>query len=323
MFKKIVNGFSITAMTAALSLSLQAHASDDILIGTTSASSSHYGYFVAVSKLLNDQIPDLKSSVAETGATLDNLRRLMRNQVDIGLVTTNTLYEANAGISAFENRAIDSKLLWIYALAPQNVVVRADSGVKTLEQLKGKSFNPGIRGSSTEATSEKVFELLAITPEMSRGSTSDVVNAIKDNRVIGYVKSGAGLKLDASSQDIAAQTPINLLGLSPEQTSLVKEKLPQLSIVNVPENTTLQLPAYETWGFGVGASARPDLDEELAYKIVKAVMEDSEYQSSAMASIKGQSLAEMTLKYATSPLHPATVRYLTEQGYDVPAALKP
>ncbi|WP_246813368.1 TAXI family TRAP transporter solute-binding subunit [Neptunomonas phycophila] len=323
MFKKIMKGLTVATLLTTAGISAPSYAAQDILIGSTSASSSHYGYFVAVSKLLNDKVPDMKSSVAETGATLDNLRRLMRNQVDIGLVTTNTLFEANAGIGGFENRQVDSKLLWIYALAPQNVVVRADSEVQSLEQLKGQSFNPGIRGSSTEATSEKVFELLSIKPEMVRGSTSDIVSAIKDNRVTGYVKSGAGLKLDASSQDIAAQTPINLLGLNESQIALLKEKLPQLSIVSVPENTSLSLTAYTTWGFGVGASAKPSLDEELAYQVVKAVMEDTEYQSTAMASIKGQNLAEMTLQYATSPLHPATVRYLTEKGYDVPASLKP
>ncbi|MBR9884298.1 MAG: TAXI family TRAP transporter solute-binding subunit [Oceanospirillales bacterium] len=307
---------TLTALTAPM-----VKADQDLLIGSTAASSSHYGYFVAVSKLINSAVPGVNSSVAETGATLDNLRRLSRHQVDLGLVTTNTLHEAYNGSGSFEGKAVKSKLLWIYSLAPQNVAVRKDSGVTSLEQLKGQAFNPGIRGSSTEATTERVLALLDIAPEYARGSTSDVVNAIKDNRMIGYVKSGAGLKPDASTRDIATQTPLNILGLSDAQATLVGEQLPQLSIFKVPAIDEMSIPAYTTWGFAVGASASDQLDDEAAYQIVKAVMEDTEQQAAAMASLKGQNLAEMTLEYATSPLHPATVRYLQEKGYEVPAHL--
>jgi hypothetical protein len=83
----------------------------------------------------------------------------------------------------------------------------------------------------------------------------------------------------------------------------------------------MNIPEYRTWGFAAGASASEQLDEETAYNIVKAVMEDQDQQVAALASLKGQSIAEMTLQYATSPLHPATIRYLQEQGYEVPARL--
>jgi hypothetical protein len=166
-----------------------------------------------------------------------------------------------------------------------------------------------------------VLQLLDISPDYVRGSTSDVVNAIKDNRVLGYVKSGAGLKLDASTRDIAAQTPLRILGLTPEQVARVESALPQLSIFNVPAIDEMQVAAYSTWGFAVGASASAKLDDDVAYAIVKAVMEDDSQQVAAMASLKGLNLAEMTLAYATSPLHPATVRYLQDKGYDVPARL--
>ena len=317
MFKTTtVFALSLTALIGA-----SAQAQTDLLIGSTSASSSHYGYFVAVSKVINDSVEGVNSSVAETGATLDNLRRISRNQIDLGLVTTNTLYDAYNGQGDFDGRPVQSKLLWVYSLAPQNVVVRSDAGVDELQQLDGTSFNPGIRGSSTEATTEAVFTELDISPDYARGSTTDVVNAIKDNRMIGYVKSGSGLKLDASTRDIATQTEIKILGLTDEQAKTVSEALPQLSLVDVPENGELNLPSYKTWGFAVGASASDGLSEDTAYQIVKAVMEDSEQQVAAMPTLKEEGIAEMTLKYATTPLHPATVRYLKEQGHEVPERL--
>lgn len=295
----------------------------DLLIGSTSASSSHYGYFVAVGQLINENAEGLRASVVETGATMDNIRRMERGQVDLGLVTTNVAQHAAAGTNEFEGKAQDLTLLWVYTGAPQNVVMRADAGVEDLAGLEGVRFNPGIKGSATESTTEAVFETLGLTADYVRGSTTDVVDMIKDNRVAGYVKSGAGNKLDGSTMDIATSTDIKILGLTPEQADTLRAEMPDISVVDIPEGAADGVPAYTTWSFGVGVGAPASMDEETAYKIVKAVMEDKEAQANAMASLKGESLADMTLQFGTIPLHPGAARWFEEQGIDLPAKLKP
>ncbi|RNF35003.1 TAXI family TRAP transporter solute-binding subunit [Paracoccus methylarcula] len=307
-----------------LTLPMAAIAQDtDILIGSTSASSSHYGYFVAVGQLINEKVDGLSASVVETGATMDNIRRMERDQVDLGLVTTNVAQHAVAGTNDFEGKAQDLTLLWVYTGAPQNVVMRADAGVESLADLEGVRFNPGIRGSATEATTEAVFETLGLGADYVRGSTTDIVDAIKDNRVAGYVKSGAGQKLDASTMDIATFTDIGVLGLTPEQADSLRTKMPDISIVDIPEGAAEGIPAYTTWSFGVGVGAPSTLDEETAYNIVKAVMEDETAQANAMASLKEDDISELTLTYGTIPLHPGAARWFEEQGIDLPETLRP
>jgi len=229
----------------------------DLLIGSTSASSSHYGYFVAVGQLINENADGLRASVVETGATMDNIRRMERGQVDLGLVTTNVAQHAAAGKNDFEGKPQDLSLLWVYTGAPQNVVMRADAGVQDLAGLEGVRFNPGIKGSATEATTEAVFATLGLSADYVRGSTTDVVGMIKDNRVAGYVKSGSGNKLDGSTMDIATSTDIAILGLTPEQAETLRTEMPDISVVDIPEGAADGIPAYTTWSFGVGVAA-PD-----------------------------------------------------------------
>jgi len=298
-----------------------AGAEQKVLIGSTSSSSSHYGYFVAVSQIINQKVKDVSSSVVETGATLDNLRRMDRKQIDMGLVTTNVMYNAATGSGDFAGKPLNAKLLWVYSIAPQNAVVRADAGVKSLADLNGKRLNPGIKGSATEKTAEAVFKVLGIAPDYLRGSTGEAVAAIKDNRAIGYVKSGAGLALDASSREIATFTPINIIGLSGAEKAKIGKAMPEVSIVDVPAIASAKIPAYTTWGFGVGAAAGPEMSEETAYRIVKAICEDKEIQGNAFAEIKGVDLVDMTLKYATTALHPGALRYFRERGAQIPARL--
>src|SRR3546814_12092257 len=92
-------------------VALPAAAKDKLLIGASSASSSQYGYFVALSQLINSHVQNVDSSVVETGATVDNLRRIERKQIDLGLVTTNVGYQAYVGEGPFEGKKTDSRRL--------------------------------------------------------------------------------------------------------------------------------------------------------------------------------------------------------------------
>ena len=309
------------ALVLILSFAGTSIAAQKMLIGSTSASSSHYGYFVAISQVINEKVAGLDTSVVETGATVDNLRRFARKQIDLGLVTTNVLSQAYFGKQSFKDKPVKSKLLWVYVIAPQNAIVRKDSGIITFSGLSGQRFNPGLKGSATEKTSEAVFKVLGIQPDYVRGSTTDIVTAVKDNHIKGYVKSGAGLKIDASSRDISTFTPIIILSLDKNQTAKIKSALPEVSIVDVPAGAGPGIGSYTTWGFAVACSAGLDLDEDIAYKIVKAICEDKTVQAAAMSSVKGADFVAMTLKYATSPLHPGAIKYFKEVGVSIPDRL--
>jgi TRAP transporter TAXI family solute receptor len=293
-----------------------------MLVGATSASSSHYGYFVAAAQVINKNVPGIEASVVETGATADNLRRFARRQIDIGMVTTNTQSEAYYARAVYEKNPIKTKILWVYVIAPQNVVVRKDARIAKLSDLNGKRFNAGIKGSSTEQTTQAVLKSLQISPAYVAGSTGDIVDAVKDNRVIGYVKSGAGLMLDASSRDIATLTPIDLVSLDANQAATIAKEFPDLLVIDVPADAAAKgIGAYKTWGFGVACGAGLDLDVETAYKIVKAICEDKTEQAAAFGDVKGANFMEMTLKYASSPLHPGAIKYFKEKGAVIPERL--
>ncbi|MFI0474116.1 TAXI family TRAP transporter solute-binding subunit [Halomonas sp. HMF6819] len=313
----IIAGFSVA--TCALS----AQADERLLIGTTSSSSSHYSYFVAINQILNEHLEGVSSTIAETGATMDNLRRMSRDQIDMGIVTTNTGYHAYHGLEEFEGRPVDTRLLWVYTVAPQNMVMRQDAGITSLEELEGVRFNPGITGSGTESTTEAVMQTLGISPDYVRGSGGDIVDAMKDNRVVGAGKSGVGNRLDGSSMDIATFTPINVLSLSAEQAETLRTEMKDIGIIDVPAGAAEGIPAYTTWAFGVAVHARPDLDEELVYQIVKAVMENPEPQANAFSAMRDADIAGMTLDVGTVPLHAGAARYFEEQGHEIPAALQP
>jgi TRAP transporter TAXI family solute receptor len=296
-----------------------------LAMGTTQSSSSHYAYFVAVAKVINTRVPDVNVTVVETGASVDNINRIKKGELDLGMTTIHLQYQAYHGIEGWKGKAIkDQYVLWVYQPAPQNFVVREDSGVKSVYDLTGKSFNPGMRGSATEKTVENICDALGVTPNYRRGGTEDTVAAIKDKRIVGYVKSGAGIdSLDASTLDIATFTPIRLLGFGEKDIAKVLEKYPYLSPINVPKGIYKNSPSYQTFAMLIGAVVKKDLPEDLVYKMVKAVCEGFEEQVAAFPSVKGVNLPKLTLETCTVPLHPGAIKYYKELGLKVPENLIP
>ncbi len=317
MFHRMLPLAALLAATA-----LPATAQERIALGSTNAQSSHYAYFAALAGLLNDTT-DLQASVVETGATVDNLQRMERGQLDAGLITTSALYQANSGAGEFEGAPIESLLLWAYSLAPQLIIVRQDAGIDAIEDLDGQRFGPGQRGSSTEATSEQVMALFGIEPDWVRGSNSELANEIKDERLPGFIKSAVGTKFDPLTTDIATLTPLKVLPISEAQADMIRESLPELSIVEQPADEQQAADApYLAWGFMIGVGARPGLSDDVAYQMTKAAIEDTTVQQAAFADLQGNSIPELTLAYATSPLHPGAIRAYEEAGFEVPDRLR-
>jgi TRAP transporter TAXI family solute receptor len=260
-------------------------------------------------------VPDLNVSVVETGASVDNINRINKGDLDLGMTTIHLQYQANLGLGAWKGKPVkDQYVLWVYQPAPQNFVIREDSGVKTVQDLNGKPFNAGMRGSATESTVESICEALGIVPKYYRGGTDDTVAA----------KSGAGTSsLDASSLDIATFTPIRLLGFSDKDIATVLAKYPYLNPIAIPKGIYKDSPAYKTFAMLIGVVAGKNVSEELGYKIVKACMENFPDQVAAYPSIKGDNLPKLTLETCNVPLHPGAIKYYREIGMKIPENLIP
>jgi TRAP transporter TAXI family solute receptor len=296
-----------------------------LAMGTTQASSSLYSYFVAVSRVINTKLPEVNVTVVETGATVDNINRVKKGELDFGLTMIHVQYQAYYGLGPWNGKPIkDQYVLWVYEVTPLNFIVRADSGIKSIYDLAGKPFNPGLRGSATEKTVEAIFEALGVSPKYYRGGTEDAVAAVKDKRILGYVKAAPGVnKLDASTLDIATFTPIRLLGFSDEDIKKVLAKYPYLNSVVIPKGIYKDNPSYRTFAGILGCMAKKDLSENLIYRMVKAVWEGFDEQVAAYPSVKGNNLPKLTLETCTVPLHPGAIKYYRELGLKVPENLIP
>ena len=92
--KKGIIGWSLFVVLAACTfLASPAHAIDRLLLGSTATTSSHYVYTVSAGKAINSVSGDkIDVTVVATGGAVDNLERIRRKQIHMGIGTWDTFY---------------------------------------------------------------------------------------------------------------------------------------------------------------------------------------------------------------------------------------
>jgi len=312
------------AAAGALLLAGTATAQERLAFGTTNTASSHYAFAVAMSKSIQAGGANVNLTLLETGGSVDNVRRMADGKVALGITTSEVIYQAARGIGLFKEPVPNLRTMLLYTGAPMVIAVRADSGVRSIADLGGKTINPGLRGSSAEKMSELIYNTLGIEPTYFRGSISDALQATKDRKIVGFVKSGAGLSPDATLLELQTLTDITVLGFTDEQVSKVKTKYPYYQTMKIPANTYKgQGQPVQTFGFLMAIAIDAGVPAETGYRMIKAVVENKAMQEQAFAGAKDVEYVDFTLQNATSALHPGVAKYFKEIGRTIPADLDP
>lgn len=290
------------------------------------STSSHYAWYVAAAKSINDKVPEVNITVVESGASVENIKRMAKDEINIGQVQNDAAYWGYNGVEAFKDAPVkDIRVLFFYTLSAVHHAVREDSGIKTPEELNGKDFNAGMRGSGTEAQVKLVYESLGIKPKWYVGGLEDAVAAVKDKRIAGLAKAGIGYALDASVLDLQTATPVRILQFSDDHGKKIKERVPYVPFVKVPANS-YKGQAAEFWTNAVitGPTATTKLADDLAYKMVKAAVEGKSAHEQAFAAVKEVDYAKLTVEQALSPIHKGALKYYRELGLQIkPEAIGP
>ena len=292
-------------------------------LAATGQSSSYYAYHVAVAQLLQDKL-GYNVTVQETGGGIENKRLLERGHADWGQFAEPDFYEFQRGIGAWEGKAQPNfRVLWLVNPIVYFPVVNKKMGIKSFEDLEGRKFSPGGRGSSTERmTQEFVETILGIKPDWFRGGYSDAVAAMKDRRIVGYMKSASISAPDATILDVRTAVDIDVLSWSEPQIAKIKERYPYYQFIEL-KDTPYNTGPVTVRSIYLAIGTTSDMSEEVAYKIVKTVSENVPFQAGSFPAIKGIDIPRLTLEGAKAPLHAGTVRYFREIGLTVPDELVP
>ncbi|WP_024822685.1 MULTISPECIES: TAXI family TRAP transporter solute-binding subunit [Aminobacterium] len=297
-------------------------------MGSTSSASGVYAWCVATANVINKANVGLNVTVVESGAGIDNLKKVRDGVFDfalcIDLPSTLQLYE---GKGAFEGEKPYTNVRWLFLrnVFADRLYVRKDAGIKSFGDFAGKRFCPGIPGSASASYIMQYNDILGTKINLMPMAYGDAVNALKEGRIVGLQKSSGLNSMDASLIEVNITNPLTVIGYSEEDVKKIREKIPSMSFLKTEKGTISQLPdvgpIWEECPIA-GAVATADMSEEVAYNIIKSYMEGFEEVAAAYSPVKGWDPVADYFKYAPEdafiPAHAGLIRYAKEKGIEVP-----
>lgn len=276
----------------------------------------------ALCKLITSAHPDANVNLIP-GSDVSNPLRIQSKEVDIACETVCISKAALDGVAPFK-KPVDNilSLANLRTDALLNVVVRADSGITSFEDIKEKKMavrlGPGPRGSVTQIALEWVLNEYGITfkditdwgGKIYNNNFGDVADMAKDGQVDMVVWLGPGEAWFLT--ELSANTPLRWLSVSPEVAEAMKEKhmlytgtLPATMFKGMMGRDVLTVGTY------MSLIVRGDMSEDTAYALTKALCEgrDEVITACPQWSTFTPSTAWSDMPH---PLHPGAEKYYRE-----------
>jgi TRAP transporter TAXI family solute receptor len=269
--------------------------------------------------IVKGAIPQL-STKPGPGGGVANAKKLEGGQGRIGMCLSNTQVQAYKGMAPFKKPHKNLRhIISMYQL-PFIWIVRKDSGITSLKDLGDKRISPAKVGQTTYALAQASLKAYGITFDSIKAN-GGIVQILGDKERVNMLK-------DKHVDAIACMWPLNhanflslqvmpgirLISMDKPHIKKIMASTPGIAELEIPKGTFQKDQKKDAYSISAVTTliGRADVDEELVYRIVKAMVEAQErYHKYVPAS----DIAMNTpLVGNMIPVHPGAMRYFKEKG---------
>lgn len=212
-------------------------------IATGNTTGVYYQLGGGYARLIGQNIPGWTATAEATGASVENIRRVVAGDSDIAFTLADTAADAAAGRGSFDSPQPIRALARIYTNYTQ-VLARSDAGIRTLADLKGKPVSTGSPNSGTEVIALRLLTAAGLDPnkDVTRQKLSlpETVQAMKDGTVKAMFWSGGLPTSGVTDLTSSLKGNVQFLDLSTELPKL------QTDFGSVYQAATIEPAVYST-----------------------------------------------------------------------------
>jgi len=287
-------------------------------IATGGTGGVFYPYGGGIAKVITEHVPNVEATAEVTAASVDNLKFLQQGTSDLAFTMADMAQDAVEARDVFTGfGAIPVRTLAVLYSSYSHVVVKANSSINTLADMRGRVVSTGAAGSGTTVLAHRLLQAAGLDPardirEQALG-VAQSVDAIKDGKIDAFFWSG-GLPT-ASILDLV-NTPgvrVRFLATSDLLPALAKAYGPKLYYPEIIPKMTYETPSdIEVVGVAVLLVATENMPEALAHDVTQVLFD----QQAELAAIHPQA-KDLSLKKALIgspiPFHPGAIRLYRER----------
>jgi uncharacterized protein len=271
----------------------------------------YFSYARGIVAVVRATMPRMRPSVLATAASVENVELVAAGRAEVGLTTADAAADAYRGNPPFSAELPILALGRIYDSYLQ-VVVRQDSRIVRLADLRGRAVSVGPVGSGTALIAGRILPLAGLPMADVRAfqlDPADAADGVRAGRLDGMFFSG-GIPSDAIST-VTAAVPVAFLPLG----DLVAPMRARYGEVYVER--TIPASAYRlgtptvTVGVANYLVVHKAMDDRVAYHLIRGLFERRDLLAAAHPEGRHLDRGEAISTYPL-PLHPGAIRYYQE-----------
>jgi len=285
-----------------------------VIIATGGTAGTYYPLGGGIANIISENT-DTEASAQTTGASVENMRLIAKDEVDLAFTQTDIADYALHGTEMFE--APVENLKAIASLYPETIqiVLPGDTDITTVADLKGKRVSVGAPGSGVEANAKQVLEIYGLTFEDLQAehlSFGDSATKIQDGQLdAAFVTAGAPT---SAITELSATKGVKILPLEQDKIDALIAKYPYYALDVIPSGTySGQDAEVNTVAVKAMLVVRSTLAEEQVYNMTKALFENLDKLVTINKKAEAISL-DTALDGVSLELHPGAAKYFEEQG---------
>ncbi|WP_042456981.1 TAXI family TRAP transporter solute-binding subunit [Neobacillus dielmonensis] len=281
-----------------------------ILTGGTGG--TYYPLGGSFAKIIKDET-GIDANAETTGASAENMTTLKNGEGEIAFSQTDIASYATEGKLMFKDNKVDN-IKAIATLYPETIqiVTTKKSGIKSVEDLKGKKVSVGAPGSGTVANAEQILEVHDLKFDDIKKqdlSFDESTQGIQDGTIdAAFVTAGTPT---GAVESLSATEDVVIVPIKQDKIDALIKKYPYYIKDEVPANTYKLKEAVPTVAVQAMLVARSDLSEKVVYDVTKAIFENLDKVTHA----KGKLIkVENALNGVGIEVHPGAQKYFDEKG---------
>ncbi len=307
----IFTGLMIFGMGATIAASAQF-----ISIATGGTGGTYFILGSGMAKIIEKYVPNVKVSVESTAASTENIRLIAGKKVQFAIVMPDGAYFGYHGGREFKDAKYPNlRSVMAGHTSPMHFMVRSNSGIKSLADLKGKRVALSAPGSTAKFMAESTLEAYGLTSKDYKPmllSYAEQADALRDGAIdMACIFAGAPA---SAAMDLSTTHDITFLNVAPAELQKVLKEHPYCKEVVIKAGTYRgQNEDVKTFATSSILITYAELESELVYAVAKAILEHTPELKEVHPQGAEYDLADAAEGVAI-PLHPGAEKYLMEKG---------
>ena len=294
-----------------------------VTIGTGGVTGVYYPTGGAISRIVNKKSKQyhLKVTVESTAGSVYNINAVLSGDLEFGIAQSDRQYQAWYGLAEWKNKGPQKNLRSVFSIHPESItlVARADAGINSPADLKGKRVNLGNPGSGQLQNSRDVLAAFGLDEKKDiKAEYAKAVEApslLQDERIDAFFYT-VGHPNGNIKEATAGRIKVKIVPISGAPVEKLLKKYPYYAKSVIPHKfypDAVNDKDIPTIGVKATFITSKKVSPKIVYAITKEIFENFD-QFKKLHPAYAVLTKENMLQGLTAPIHRGALKYYKESG---------